>query len=76
MHVTQRILRSSMTLALAGLTALGGSPFRAQGTPRANPGQPAARSVPERPPILMTGESPDLMSFYTGDVIGYLTPCG
>lgn len=32
--------------------------------------------VAERPPILMNGQSPDLMAFYTGDVIGYLAPCG
>lgn len=27
-------------------------------------------------PIVLPGEPPDLVMFYTGDVVGYLTPCG
>ena len=27
-------------------------------------------------PIILPGQAPDLLMFYTGEVVGYLSPCG
>ena len=57
--------------AVAILTAL--TTTRGQGAPPA----PVAEATPTQPTALIEGgEAPDLFLVYTGDVIGYLDPCG
>ncbi len=46
-------------------------------TQTADPGVPAPVPTAEaRRALIDPGESPDLFLLYTGDVIGYLDPCG
>ena len=37
---------------------------------------PADRAQPAPGALISQGKSPDLFLLYTGDVIGYLDPCG
>jgi hypothetical protein len=36
----------------------------------------ALAQASQRQPLILPGDEPDLLLFYTGDVIGYVDPCG
>jgi len=45
-------------------------------TPAPADPQPTEPAADSRRSLIDAGESPDLFVLYTGDVIGYLDPCG
>ena len=67
--------RAARAFLVAAL--LGASAAWAQDTARAPASQLPARSL-DPPPgaIVAAGNPPDLIFLYTGDVIGYIEPCG
>jgi len=74
------IRRRRLTLALVGCTVAAAlvTLSWAQSNP-ARPGSAAGRRAPtaQAPSALVaSGDVPDLFLLYTGDVIGYLDPCG
>jgi len=64
-----------MLLGLLALAAL--SLTLAQRKPQPAPASPAGPDpASARRSLIAAGETPDLFLLYTGDVIGYLDPCG
>lgn len=61
-----RFTSAVVSWAVAGALALGASGVAPAQEPPPSPPQP----------LILPGEPPDLLLFYTGDVLGYLTPCG
>jgi hypothetical protein len=67
-----------LLVALAGAAAVIGVEAQ-QSAPQAPPAKAATeRRTLELPPgtVVSPGMTPDLVFIYTGDVIGYLDPCG
>jgi len=72
-------MRTASIGALALPTALTVAVFALSINARAQAEQtpPVPQAHHTKPqPLVAPGEPPDLVMFYTGDVIGYLTPCG
>jgi len=68
-----RLTRTARVLLGCAIAAV------ACGTSWSQTAEGAAEPVPtadSRRALIATGESPDLFLLYTGDVIGYLDPCG
>ncbi len=61
--MTRRCPRRTRNLALLAGLALA----------LAGPGAPRSE---DRPGLIADGDTPDLFLLYTGDVIGYIDPCG
>ena len=71
-----RVLRRA-AWALALIAALRSADAMAQETPKAPVQPPTARSLdPPAGALVVAGNPPDLIFLYTGDVIGYIEPCG
>jgi hypothetical protein len=69
-------MRRWSVLALSALVAAAALGVRAE-TPQAPAAGPPARSLePPSDVLVAAGSAPDLILLYTGDVIGYLEPCG
>ncbi len=67
------VLGVAMLLAMAGAEAQENP--AAPATPPAPP--PVARSLePPAGALVAAGNAPDVIFLYTGDVIGYIEPCG
>jgi hypothetical protein len=73
----QRVRKSlGIVLVAAGLGSAAAEP-----TPQAAPAPqtapaPQAGQAPADRPLIEGGPTPDVILMYTGDVIGYLDPCG
>ena len=65
-----------MTLIGCAFAAASAVSSRAQNTPAPTAGSAPRGSLEARKALVATGDSPDLFLLYTGDVIGYLDPCG
>jgi hypothetical protein len=64
---------ATLVLAMAPLAA----PLPAQSEGTVDPGNPAARSYVQPPGALIApGDSPTITMLYTGNVVGYVDPCG
>jgi hypothetical protein len=64
---------ATLVLAVAPLA----SPSLAQSDGNADPGKPAHRSYVLPPGALIApGDSPTITMLYTGNVVGYVDPCG
>ena len=76
MRGTQPTPRRLATALLAGACLVAWFPAHGQ-TPVSQPadGESGGSQV-DRRSLIEPGESPDLFVLYTGDVIGYLDPCG
>jgi hypothetical protein len=69
---------AAVLLAAASSVARAQVPLGKQtGTPAPQPGVEAPKSL-EVPPgqVVVAGKSPNLILLYTGDVIGFVDPCG
>ncbi len=72
----RRVLRHAAWL-LVLIAALGTTHVLAQEAPKAAAPPPAARGLePPSGVLVAAGNAPDLIFLYTGDVIGYIEPCG
>ena len=70
------LARAARPLALAVSTLAAAAGLAA---PQQTPPPPASQPtvvLPQGGPLIAPGASPDLALLYTGDVIGYLEPCG
>jgi len=66
----------SVTLIGCALAVATLTPSRAQTAPAPTASPDPQGSLQTRQALIATGDSPDLFLLYTGDVIGYLDPCG
>ena len=78
--MTLRRLRST-TARLLALAALGAATVASAEPPNPQAVRGAAVPAPATPPenrgaLIKEGQPPALFLIYTGDVIGYLEPCG
>ncbi len=66
-----------LALALAAAALLCTAPVAAQeSAPEKDGANAAVRKAPGKQRLILSGDTPDLFLLYTGDVIGYLDPCG
>ena len=73
MNRRKRLAVSLIGCALAAALA---TPTRAQSAPSPTASSKPQGSLEARKALIATGDSPDLFLLYTGDVIGYVDPCG
>jgi hypothetical protein len=69
--VSKWVRNGATAVAIVGIALSFHAPAVAQTTPAAPEPQPT-----QPVPLILPGDPPDLVMFFTGDVIGYLTPCG
>ena len=70
------IRRWPLSLALTAGVLLGPAAATAQETKTSDGVNAAVQRAPGKQQLIASGDTPDLLLLYTGDVIGYVDPCG